>query len=296
MYSLSKKYGGKRAFITGAASGFGRALAYELAKDGWTIAVVDIDEMRAGETAGTIESLGGKGIAYHLDVADKEQYALIAKTFVAEAGGIDLLINNAGVAGGALFEHIPLEDWEWMVGINLMGVVYGCHHLIPTMKEQGYGHIINVASAAAFASPPRMAPYNATKAAVVAMSETLRAELKGFDIGVSVVMPTFFKTNIVRSSRTNDEEREMGEYVIETSNLSAKEVAQEVLKKAGKNKLYIVLPSTSRWLYLLKRLVPSFLISLNIRILKNRDKVKARLKRKYEQMKERETIEMEDHL
>ncbi|MDP1841990.1 MAG: SDR family NAD(P)-dependent oxidoreductase [Sediminibacterium sp.] len=257
MYSLSKRYPAKRAFITGAASGLGKAFATELATDGWTIGMADNNAIQLAQTCQEIAALGANAFSYELDVSNKEQYKTVAAQFLADAGGIDLLFNNAGVGDGGAFEEYPLEHYEWMVSINQMGVVYGCAYFIPTMKKQGYGHILNTASAAAIGCAPTMGAYNMTKAAVLAISETLYSELMDYNIAVSCIMPTYFKTNIAQSARGGGSIQKITQNFIDRSGLNAKEVSQEILIRAGKKELYIILPKRAYQMWLYKRFAPT---------------------------------------
>lgn len=258
MYQLSQNHPQKRAFITGAASGLGKAFATELAKEGWTIGMADINSTELELAAAEIEKLGGKPIFFQLDVSDKEQYQKVAEDFLSKAGGIDLLFNNAGVGDGSAFEEYSLENYEWMVGINQMGVIYGCWYFIPAMKKQRSGHILNTASAAAIGCAPTMGAYNLTKAAVVAISETLYGELMDFNIQVSCIQPTYFKTNVIQYARGGDIVKKATQMFIDRSGLEAKEVAQEILTRAGKKELYIILPKDARKMWLFKRLAPTW--------------------------------------
>ena len=258
MYQLSQNHPQKRAFITGAASGLGKAFATELAKEGWTIGMADINSTELELAAAEIEKLGGKPIFFQLDVSDKEQYQKVAADFLSKAGGIDLLFNNAGVGDGSAFEEYSLENYEWMVGINQMGVIYGCWYFIPAMKKQRSGHILNTASAAAIGCAPTMGAYNLTKAAVVAISETLYGELMDFNIQVSCIQPTYFKTNVIQYARGGDIVKKATQMFIDRSGLEAKEVAQEILTRAGKKELYIILPKDARKMWLFKRLAPTW--------------------------------------
>lgn len=259
MLALTGQYPSKRAFITGAGSGLGKAMAVLLAKDQWTIGITDINSQALADTALLVNQTG-KAITFVQDVADEQAYAQIAAQFLEQAGGIDLLINNAGVGDGAVFGEYALENWKWIVGINQMGVIYGCHFFLPAMKRQGYGHIINVASAAAFSSAGTMSPYNVTKAAVLSLSETLYAELKQENIRVSVVMPTFFRTNIMQYSRGQAAEKKAGEMLVKTARLNADDMAAMVLHAAGRNQFYIVLPKRAKLLFAFKRLFPSLFL------------------------------------
>ncbi len=258
MYLLSRSHPAKRAFITGAASGLGKAFCIELAKDGWNLGMADINVKELETAATEISSLGGKTWLYPLDVSDKEQYAKVAQAFLADAGGIDLLFNNAGVGDGGAFEEYGLENYEWMVGINQMGVVYGCHYFIPAMKKQRSGHILNTASAAAIGCAPTMGAYNMTKAAVVAISETLYGELLDHNIQVSCIQPTYFRTNVVQYARGGELVKKATQLFIEKSGLEADTVAQEILNRAGKKELYIILPEAARKMWLFKRLAPTW--------------------------------------
>lgn len=258
MYLLSRSYPTKRAFITGAASGLGKAFCIELAKDGWNLGMADINVKELETAAAEITALGGKTWLYPLDVSDKEQYAKVAEAFLADAGGIDLLFNNAGVGDGGAFEEYGLENYEWMVGINQMGVVYGCHYFIPAMKKQRSGHILNTASAAAIGCAPTMGAYNMTKAAVVAISETLYGELMDHNIQVSCIQPTYFRTNVVQYARGGELVKKATQLFIEKSGLEADTVAQEILNRAGKKELYIILPEAARKMWFFKRLAPTW--------------------------------------
>lgn len=264
MYQFTKTFPEKRAFITGTASGLGRAFSELLAKDGWTIGMSDINQKGLAETAQLVEKAGGTAYTYKFDVADKQQYAQVAEQFLAQTGGIDLLINNAGVGDGDFFEEYSLENWEWMIGINQMGVIYGCHLFLPHFKKQQSGHIMNIASAAAFANPPRMSTYNVTKAAVLAIANTLHTELIDDNISVSVVMPTFIRTNIMQFARGGEDDQKMGRKLIADSNLEAIDMADRFLKAAGAGKLHIVEPFTAKILYLMDRFFPKLFMKFKI--------------------------------
>jgi short-subunit dehydrogenase len=259
-YTLSSRYTKKRAFITGAGGGLGRVLSLELASNGWTIGIADINAAGLKETADMIEIKGGKPFIYLLDVADSNQYESVANDFLSVAGGIDLLINNAGVGDGSVFGEYAPENWRWIIGINQMGVIYGCHFFVEAMKKQQSGHIINISSAASFMNLPSMSPYNVTKAAVLSLSETLYTELKGDKIGVSVVCPTFFKTNVMQYSRGNQAQKVAGQKMVDRSGIEPIEVAQTILKEAGKKTFYIIHPFSAKVLFSLKRLMPSLLL------------------------------------
>jgi short-subunit dehydrogenase len=166
------------------------------------------------------------------------------------------MINNAGVAGSGSLMEVSLEDWRWILDINFMGVVHGARAAIPHLQRNGTGLLINVASAAAFASAPGMISYNATKAAVLSLSESLAGELRPSGTQVSVVMPTFFKTSLLETFRGPEQARMRARDLMESSGYSAPDVARDVLKLAGDGRLYIVLPRSARALWRLKRWMP----------------------------------------
>ena len=257
-YLLTQQHPNKRAFITGAASGLGKAFAIELAQDGWTLGIADINKEQLEIAAKEFESLGAKTISFHLDVSDRTLYQQIASDFLLEAGGIDLLFNNAGVGDGGMFEEYSLDNWEWMTRVNQFSVIYGCHFFIPTFKKQKSGHILNTASLAAVSCAPTMGAYNMTKAAVVAISETLYGELMDYNVKVSCIQPSYFKTNIAQSARGGELVKKTTQFFIDHSHLEAKEVAQEILHRAGKGEFYIILPEPARKQWRLKRLAPTW--------------------------------------
>ena len=257
MLALSVTYPQKRAFITGAASGLGKAFCMDLARDGWMIGMADNNVTALELAAADIQNAGGRPLLFPLDVSDKDQYQQVAADFLAQAGGIDLLFNNAGVGDGSVFEDYSLENYEWMVGINQMGVLYGCYYFVPAMKKQRSGHILNTASAAAIGCAPTMAAYNITKAAVLALSETLYGELMDYQVHVSCIMPTYFKTNVIQHARGGEIVKKATQHFINRSGLEAPEVAAEILARAGKKELYIILPKSARKMWVMKRLAPT---------------------------------------
>ncbi|HVY48567.1 MAG TPA: SDR family NAD(P)-dependent oxidoreductase [Minicystis sp.] len=247
-----------RAVVTGAGSGIGRAFAVELGRRKGSVLCADLNVETAEETARLVEGAGGVGLAVRADVAKIEDVEHVAADADARLGGVDLVINNAGVAVGGLVGDVSLEDWRWLMGINLWGVVYGCHVFVPRLKKQGRGHVINVASAAGFVSGPRMGPYNVSKAGVIALSETLAGELAGTGVGVTVLCPTFIKTNIAKSARGNDHHgMKMVERLMEASKHTPEDVARMTLDAAGKDRLYVLPQNDARWLWRVKRLDPA---------------------------------------
>jgi len=253
------KLKGNRAAITGAGSGLGRALSLELAKQGWRILVADIQEARAQETLHLVTQAGGSGEAFCCDVTAKNQVAAMADKVFREWGGVDLLINNAGVSMAGFVGRSPLENWQWIVDIDLWGVIYGCHYFIPHMKKMGVGHIVNIASNAGIASLPEMAAYNVAKAGVISLSETLRSELAPYNIGVTAVCPSFFASNLLENFRYDTEEQYRIAEKLFTwwFSMDSHVVARRVLRAVQKNKLYALPQIDAKFVWCAKRFFPS---------------------------------------
>jgi len=198
-----KSFKGKVAAITGAASGMGRELAVELAKQGCHVALSDVNEAGLAETAALARAHGVKVTAQKLDVAQRAAVYAWADQVVADHGKVNLIFNNAGVALGSTVEGMSYEDFEWLMGINFWGVVYGTKAFLPHLKAAGEGHIINTSSIFGIGGIPSQSAYNAAKFAVRGFTESLRQELDMARCGVSAtsVHPGGIKTNIARSAR-----------------------------------------------------------------------------------------------
>ncbi|MFN8277509.1 MAG: SDR family NAD(P)-dependent oxidoreductase [Chitinophagales bacterium] len=279
MLLLSKNHPQKRAFITGAASGLGLALARQLAADHWQIGITDIRPEALANAVGELEALGGKIYSFVFDVANRIAFAEAFEAFIHRTGGIDLLINNAGVGDGGLTEEYALEHWEWITGINQMAVIYGTHFAIPHMKKQGSGQIITISSAAAFATMPNMGMYNVTKAAVFAFSETIHAELAPFGIGVSVVMPTFFRSGVMQHHRGPEAATGIGQILVEKAPILPEAVASHILDQSGKGRFHIFYPFEARGLWWFKRMFPGVFLWIKMRLFARKDWVIQRLQK-----------------
>jgi short-subunit dehydrogenase len=192
---------GARVVITGAGSGIGRSTAVLLAREGAEIVAADIDAETAEETAAACRDEGAEAGAYTCDVADFDAVAELARTIDAEQGPVDALVNNAGVGIAGPFLESTVEDWRWLRGINLDGVAHGCYAFGPGMVARGRGQIVNVASAAAYIPNGQMAAYCASKAAVLSLSQCLRADWRRHGVGVSVVCPGVIATPIASRTR-----------------------------------------------------------------------------------------------
>ncbi|MEM1415671.1 MAG: SDR family NAD(P)-dependent oxidoreductase [Myxococcota bacterium] len=247
-----------RAVVTGGGSGLGRALCLEVASRGGRVVVNDIAREGAEETARLVRAAGGEAFVELADVRDQAAMHALAEAAEGHLGAVDLVCNNAGVAVAGAFEETSEEDWRWIVEVNLLGVVHGCQAFAPAMLARRSGFILNVASAAGIVSTPRMASYNATKAAVVALSETLHAEYHDRNVTVSVLCPTFFVTDIMKSSRgpVSAKERRTAEKAMRISKVQAPDVARAGLEGLARGDLYVLPMRDARLFWRLKRAHP----------------------------------------
>jgi len=248
--------------LTGAASGLGRAFALELAGRGARLFLAYVDEAGLAETAKLATERGGSVKTLRCDVASLDDMKRLHAEATAYLSSVDLLINNAGVAVGGVVGEIPIEDWQWITGINQWGVIYGCHLFLPEMKKRGRGHVLNVASIAAFACGGEMGPYNVTKAAVVALSETLAGELVGTGVGVSVLCPFFFSTNIAKNARSGSKSvsPEAVEKIMKRTPVQAADVAKLALRACDRGQLYVFPHREAKAIATLKRLLPETML------------------------------------
>ncbi|HPI24028.1 MAG TPA: SDR family NAD(P)-dependent oxidoreductase [Spirochaetota bacterium] len=252
-----KRFPEKRALITGAGSGLGRALALAFAKRGWRVAAADIDGARAEETRGAIDAAGGTGLAIRCDVTRRAEIEAARGIVQREFGGIDVLVNNAGIAAAGRIEDITPSEWDRIIAINLRGVIDGCALFVPDLRRQGGGHIVNVSSCAGIATLPEMASYNATKAAVIALSETLRVELAPHGIGVTACCPTFIKTNLMeRFTATEERQRAVTQEFFDKSSYTAEAFAEHAIRSIEKNRMYAIPQMDGKLTWIIKRLFP----------------------------------------
>lgn len=247
----------KRVFITGGASGLGKAMALRYARKGYRVCIGDINEMRGHEVVGEITAVGGEGKFVTCDVTSEASLQAVADTLVAEWGGVDIVANNAGVASAGSIDTHSLEDWEWVININLLGVVRGCKVFTPIFKQQQSGHFINTASLAGVVCPPLMSSYNATKASVIALSETLHSELTNDNIGVTVACPSFFRTNLNESLRSSEPGMEKTiEKLFARAKIDADAVAEKICGAAEKGELMVLPLGEDKRLWQIKRATP----------------------------------------
>lgn len=247
----------KRVFVTGGGSGLGRALALRFAREGWRVAVGDLDAAAAASVRGEVAAEGAQALSFRCDVTKERDLVRAAKLLGERWGGVDVVVNNAGVAQADPIDEASLEDWGWILDVNLLGVVRGCKVFTPLFRKQGHGHFVNVASMAGLVHPPFMAAYNASKAAVVALSETLELELGPDGISVTVVCPGFFRTNLGKSLRTSNEGlRDLTDRLVTRSSLTADDVAEGVVRAVRKKEFWVLPHLDGEVAWLAKRYLP----------------------------------------
>ncbi len=196
-----KELSGKVAVVTGGASGIGRSLADSFAADGMKVVLADVDEEGLEAAAAQLRALGAQAVGVRADVAVATDVEHLKDAALQAFGGVHVVCNNAGVGAGGPMWEVPLESWQWVLGVNLWGVIHGVHTFTPLLVEQGEGHIVNTASSAGVTSVPLIGPYATTKHAVVGLSESLALDLAGTGVGVSALCPMWVRTRILESSR-----------------------------------------------------------------------------------------------
>lgn len=238
-----------RVLVTGAASGLGLALTRQFVRRGARVLATDL----TAERPASLDD--APSVTYRpLDVREDDDWAAAYAWIEAQWRGIDVVVNNAGVAAGGRIELTSMDQWQWIVDINLFGVVRGCRTFTPMLKRQRRGHLVNVASAAGLVHPARMSEYNTVKAGVVALSETLRYELQPYGVDVSVACPTFFRTNLAASLRGHDpDSRKSAQRLIEQSGVSADTIASRVLAGVDARRHVILPDRAGRSAYYAKR-------------------------------------------
>jgi NAD(P)-dependent dehydrogenase (short-subunit alcohol dehydrogenase family) len=260
------------AVVTGAASGIGRALARSFAGEGMSVVLADVEQEPLDGAVRELQEAGGQVIGVPTDVSRLDQVEALASRAMERFGAVHLVCNNAGVGSGASLAEIPLEVWHWVMGVNFWGVLYGCRVFLPLLRRQPEGHIVNTASVAALCGEaPTTAPYVASKAAVLGMSETLQRELEdaGEPIGVSVLLPGPVNTNIPTSERNrppgvpslrDHPSHKLAEgflrSVMGTNWLEPDQVAAMVVAAIKENRFYIVTHQDRTVDIARKRLVP----------------------------------------
>lgn len=249
---------GQVAIVTGGGSGIGAALVRALTARGATVVIADLDEAGAKAVAG---QAGGRTSVAVLDVRDADAVAGLVGGTAAEHGRLDLMFNNAGIAVGGRVDEMTLDHWDRVIDVNLRGVVHGVHAAYPVMLEQGCGHIVNTASLAGLVPAPMLAPYAATKHAVVGLSLALRAEAADRGVRVSVVCPGFVDTPLLGRVNSDLPQTELGADEAARARLAGRlyhpdALAVDVLRGMARNQAVIVAPASARAAWRMTRYAP----------------------------------------
>ena len=254
----------RRVLVTGAGSGLGRALALRYAAAGERVACVDLDVPRADSTRALLPGSGHLALA--ADVGSDEAMDRLYGDIQREWGGLDVLVNNAGIASGGAMVETTMAEWRRILEVDLLSVVRGCRLFLPGMLAQGSGQVISTASFAGLAGAPGLMTYGTAKAAVVALSEQLRAEVEPKGVRVSVICPSFFRTNLCDTGIGNPATMKLALHLMDTAPDTCDSVADKVYAQAQAGR-FLIIPTRDepvRWR--LKRWFPS----LYYRILKRK--------------------------
>jgi NAD(P)-dependent dehydrogenase (short-subunit alcohol dehydrogenase family) len=261
-----KTIAGKSVVVTGASSGLGRGLALEFARAGAAkVAMIDVDEEGLAGTKVLVEAQGARATTRRVDVSVYSQMEEFASGLLAEWGAVDILVNNAGVGVGGELKDVDVRDFDWIVGINLMGEVYGTRLFLPQMIERGSGHIVNIASLSGLVLLPFHLPYTTTKFGLAGFSEALWAEARRFGVGVTLVCPGAIKTSILQNTRITaqlDGQRKFVERFqaqLEEKGMEPEDVARLVIKAVERDRFLLLTGPESYVMYYLRRLAPGMM-------------------------------------
>jgi len=246
----------RRVLITGAGSGLGRALATRYAASGARVACVDLLGERAEATRAALTGSGH--LACTVDVGSDEAMATLHEQIVAAWGGLDVLVNNAGIASGGPMVDTTMAEWRQILEVDLLGVVRGCRLFLPGMLSAGRGQILNTASFAGLAGAPGIMSYGVAKAGVVALSEQLRAEVQRQGISVGVICPGFFRTNLLDTALGGDKLRAKVLHRMDTAPDMLESVADRVFAAAERGEFLIIPTRREPLLWRVKRWFPEF--------------------------------------
>ncbi|MBO0767772.1 MAG: SDR family NAD(P)-dependent oxidoreductase [Solirubrobacterales bacterium] len=259
---MATEFTDKVCVITGAGSGIGRALSMALAREGARLALSDINAEGLAETASAAKAAGAHDLeTYALDVADKQAVFAHADAVTQRFGGVDLVVNNAGVAVDKTVLEMPLEDFEWLMGINFWGVIYGSKAFLPALINSGDGHLVNLSSLFGLMGVPRQSAYNAAKFGVRGFTEALRQEMlvAKSPVQVHCVHPGGIKTNIARAARHSDEasSEELADRFEKIARLTPDQAAEIILAGVRKGRPRILVGNDAKALDLMVRVLGS---------------------------------------
>lgn len=249
----------KVAVVTGAGSGIGRATAIALAREGCRLALADIYQPGMEATAGEVERSGVKVSQHKIDVASRKEMERFVEEVIEHHGRVHILVNNAGVSVFADFIEQSIEDIEWVLGINLWGVIYGCKFFLPHLRKEEEAHIVNISSSAGIFPTPKMSIYTTSKFAVRGLSETIRTELAKYNIGVTSVHPGMIKTNIPHATKYQEKDKkkkETGAAMFSRFGHPPEKAAHKIVKGIKKNSQRVLIGPEAYAFDMLKRAFP----------------------------------------
>ena len=260
--TLAKRFPQKRVLITGATSGLGEALALRFARQGFHVGVAGRNPEKTANTCDKVNQAGGRALPLQLEVTRPDDFHSAAQQIQESWGGLDILFNNAGLATAGGLLDFSLEAWRDAIEVDLWSVIHGCRLFTPLMIQSGGGHVANVASAAGILCPPEVAAYSAAKAAVVAISEVLQAELVAENINFTVCCPTIFKSGLLDEMPPGGDTHMHGVTAdglrdsMQKTSVTSDDVADHLLKCMAKGKLYSLPMRDARTMWRLKRWAP----------------------------------------
>jgi NAD(P)-dependent dehydrogenase (short-subunit alcohol dehydrogenase family) len=256
---MSNTFANQHALVTGAGSGIGRATALLLGQLGASLTLCDRNPVALQETADLLTVKGTRVDQEVVDVSDWAAMQALAERIHARHGTLDVLVNNAGVGTAGPFLDTPIEDWQWVMGINLMGVVHGCKAFGARMAAEKRGHIVNIASAAGYYAASDMSAYSASKHAVMGLTESLRLEMAVHGVGVSAICPGVINTNIVAATRMHGSTAKSQDKLVaiyQKRNYGPEHVAEAVVSAITGNRAVVPVSPEAWALYAGKRLLP----------------------------------------
>jgi NAD(P)-dependent dehydrogenase (short-subunit alcohol dehydrogenase family) len=259
---MAKDWTGKVAIVTGGAGGLGRALAEEMASRGCHVVIADVDAELLDEAVSEMRRSGARLDARTLDVSDAAQVGDLVEGTHRELGRLDYLFNNAGINLCAELRDTTLEDWNRLIDVNLRGVVHGVHAAYPIMRAQGFGHIVNTASAAGLVPAAAEGAYSATKHAVVGLSSALRIEAEAFGVQVSVVCPGLIDTPILRSTKYVKLDPSALIAVTPEKPMDPRKAARVILRGVERGDFFVVVTATAHAIWRIHRYAPNASIRL----------------------------------